>query len=66
MKVLKKKKKIDRPTQNFNFSTGGQTNIFFFLALFKVLCVAISEALSVYKLFLILHYADVDVMCISA
>ena len=33
VKVLKKKKKkIDRPTQNFNFSTGGQTNIFFFLA----------------------------------
>ena len=30
VKVLKKKKKIDRPTQNFNFSTGGQTNIFFF------------------------------------
>ena len=30
VKVLKKKKKIDRPNQNFNFSTGGQTNIFIF------------------------------------
>jgi len=26
----KKKKKYDRPTQNFNFSPGGQTNNLFF------------------------------------